>query len=288
MNRRHFLTLVSIALASQPLSACGAGANRDRSAQIALLEDAIPDQLIRTFRRRLSDGVQLRLTAASQFADLYDLLLSSQAAMEPGAEPDQAEQSETRQFWQFWRRSTPTSADLISLSDNWLSAAIQQDLIQPLALAELHAWSTLDSRWQALVTRTTAGAPSDGLPSTDAKLWGAPYRWGYLMLTYRDRPLRQLGGAPTDWDALWRPELQNQIALPDNPHLVLAIVLRKLGLSANLVDLTPHLADLEAALTQLNQQVKFYSSTHHLQALVTEGVSLAAGWSTDILPLLRR
>ncbi|MEM8543047.1 MAG: polyamine ABC transporter substrate-binding protein, partial [Cyanobacteria bacterium P01_H01_bin.119] len=33
---------------------------------------------------------------------------------------------------------------------------------------------------------------------------------------------------------------------------------------------------------------KFYSSTHHLQALVTEGVSLAAGWSTDILPLLRR
>ena len=277
MNRRYFLGTAAALTISQGLSAC-TGAASDSSVRVALLEHTIPDQLIRTFRRQFEGNVPVTFLAAEQLSALYSQLLSAQSKT-PNTEPDK---SQSQNFLsRFWRRPSDP-ADLISLGDYWLTAAIRQKLILPLETDGLSHWSTLPPRWQALVRRDAAGQPSAG-----GFIWGAPYRWGSLMMVYRDRPFQALGWTPTDWADLWRPELAGQIALPNNPRLILGIVLKKLGLSANPSNLTTQLPEIESDIRTLHQQVRFYSSDHYLQALATDGISLAVGWSTDILPVLQ-
>ena len=46
--------------------------------------------------------------------------------------------------------------------------------------------------------------------------------------------------------------------------------------------------NLKSELKALHQQVKFYSSENYLQPLILGDTWLAVGWSTDILPLLKR
>lgn len=68
---------------------------------------------------------------------------------------------------------------------------------------------------------------------------------------------------------------------------MIGLTLKKLGYSYNTADLKA-IAPLETELDALRQQVKLYSSTTYLQPLLLGDTWVAVGWSTDILPLLKR
>jgi putative spermidine/putrescine transport system substrate-binding protein len=96
-----------------------------------------------------------------------------------------------------------------------------------------------------------------------------------------------MGWQPTTWEDLWRPELQRRISLPNHPRLVLGVVLKALGYSANDPDPAAH-AEIADSLDALRNQVKIYTSDNYLEALIVGDIWMAVGWSTEIQPVLSR
>lgn len=242
------------------------------ASQIYVLDRSMPLQLINAFQKR--NGAESRLTfeAEENLFDLFQRLQSWQR-------PDEARGSRLP-LPQPAAAASP--AMLVSLGDYWLSSAIERQLIQPIAVADLPGWSQLAPLWPALVQRDRSGQPSP-----QAEVWGVPYRWGSLQIVYNRRYFEQLGWQPQGWADLLRPELQQQLALPDHPRLGLGIALKSLGASASTAD-PGAIAALPQRLSALHQQARFYSDTHYLEPLVLEDIAVAVGWSTDILPLLQK
>lgn len=269
MKRRTLLAgaaLLGPALASCSLPS-GSGAS-----QIYLLDRSVPLQLINAFQKRTRTEPRLTFEAEANLFDLFQRLQNWQT-------PEQAKRS---------RLPLPQStvaappAMLVTLGDYWLSSAIERQLIQPVAVDNLPGWSQLEPLWPALVQRDRSGRPSP-----QAEVWGVPYRWGSLQIVYNRRYFEQLGWQPQDWADLLRPELLQQLALPDQPRLVLGLALKSLGASANTAD-PGAIAALPQRLAALHRQTRFYSDAHYLEPLVLEDIAVAVGWSTDILPLLQK
>lgn len=255
MRRRTFLTGAALL----PLLATGCQP-RPAELRVHLLEGSIPLRLIKGFRQLQSDR-RISFEPEPTLSSLYEYLLSWQ--QEP---PD---------------RGVP---DWVTLGDYWLSGAIQQGLVQPIAARDWQSWQGLDATWQQLVTRNQAGQPA-----SNGEIWGLPYRWGSLMMIYQPEYWRGLDWRPRTWADLLRAvesPLPGRIALPNQPRIVTAIALKILGASANTADLAA-VVDLEETLVSLHQQVRFYSSEHYLEPLLLEDIALAVGWSTDILPILQ-
>lgn len=253
MRRRELLQGLSTLALSQIVLGCQPSS--PTALQVYLLRSALPPQLLRKARRAMSEAPNLKVKS-----DLSDLF----------------QQLET------WQKQAASSPSLVSLGDYWLAPAIQQKLVQPLDLEKIPRWSALPSRWQDLVQRDRNGSLT-----ASGDLWGAPYRWGMTLLAYRRDKFKSLDWTPTDWSDLWRPELKNRFSLPDQAREVIGLTLKTLQQSYN----AENPADIEALLPKLkrlNQQVKFYDSTHYLEPLIMGDVWAAVGWSADILPILRR
>jgi putative spermidine/putrescine transport system substrate-binding protein len=262
LTRRTFLTAAALA---PLLSACG----QPNNPQIRLLQSSIPAQILKEFQRQ-SKKNDLTFLPSEQLADLYTLL-------ETWQNPKKAS------GWQLpntpLNRPAPV-ADLITLGDAWLAPAIQQGLIQPLEWEV--QWKWLVPEWRAFAKRN-----AQGQLDPNGKIWGAPYRWGTLMLAYHTEKFKSLGWKPQEWSDLWRPELKGHISLLDSPRVTIALALKKMGQSANLTDLS-QAPNLSAELQALHQQVKFYSSDAYLQPLSLEDTWVAVGWSNEILPTIKR
>lgn len=234
---------------------------------VYLLEGAVPPTLLNDFSRQ-AGTVQFK--NESQLSALFDeLQRMGSSTTKPSSSGDPI-------------KNTPATTSLVSLGDYWLTAAIQADLIRPLSVETVPGWSRLPQQWQRLVTRNASGYLDD-----DGKVWGAPYRMGSLVIAYRRAELAAHGGPPQDWRDLWRPELGGKISMLDSARTVIGVALKALGADPNAAELG-NIAGLTAKLTALHQQVKLYSSEAYLQPLLLDDVWLAVGWSTDILPLVRR
>jgi putative spermidine/putrescine transport system substrate-binding protein len=267
MNRRSFLMAASMLALTHGLGLTGCGRPSQGSVRVRLLNRSVPVQLLREFQRRNDPAENLNFLSSEQLADLYDLLQRWQGA-------ETAEE----------QRPTPI-ADLLTLGDVWLTPAIQQGLIQPLNLSQVDGWQPLADQeiWRTLVQRD-----QQGQPSPEGEIWAAPYRWGTIMIAYQAELFAEQGWIlPTDWGDLWRPEFARRISLLDSPRSVIGLTLKKLGQSVNTADLAA-VANLEPELAALHQQVKVYSSDAYLQPLILQDTALAVGWSTEILPLVRR
>ncbi|MEH2371643.1 extracellular solute-binding protein [Nostoc sp.] len=284
MERRSFLLGTSTLALSQLLFGCG-GKNQ-RQLKVQLLKGSIPGQVVNQFHKGLQEQAQLKFAPVEQIQDLFQQLQNWQQ------KPKATDEQGWRHFIPFIRRFIPfiqdqktADADLVTLGDYWLKAAIEQKLIQPLQEVEgnqLKQWSVLDESWKKLVTRN-----DEGNLDTQGKVWGAPYRWGSTVIVYNRDKLRKLGWTPKDWSDLWRDEMQQHISLLDQPREVIGLVLKKLGKSYNTENLD-QVPDLEKELQTLNQQVKFYSSNNYLEPLIMGDTWLAVGWSSDVLPVLGR
>jgi putative spermidine/putrescine transport system substrate-binding protein len=276
MDRRSFLLGTSTLALSQLLFGCGG--NNQTQLKVQLLKGSIPGQVVNQFHNGLEEHVQLKFAPVEQIQDLFEQLQNWQ-------QKKTTDEQGWRRFIPFRQGQKTADADLVTLGDYWLKAAIEQKLIQPLQEIQgnqLKQWSALDERWKQLVTRN-----DQGNLDTQGKVWGAPYRWGSTMIVYNRDKLRKLGWTPKDWSDLWRDEVQQRISLLNQPREVIGLVLKKLGKSYNTENLD-QVPDLEKELQTLKQQVKFYSSSNYLQPLIMGDTWLAVGWSSDVLQVLGR
>lgn len=256
-SRRSLLLGLGGLIAAQFVSGCG---RRSQSALgIQFLEQSLPTSVLREFRQQLGrESTSVQFTPADNLSALYDQLMR-------------------------WQRQPPNSVvDWITIGDYWLTPAIQNHLIAPIDLTAVAGWDQLPEAWQALVKRDR-----QGWMQPMGEIWGAPYRWGSLVFIYRTEAFEALGWMPTDWDDLWRPDLQRRISLLDSPRSVIGLVLKRLGHSFN-TEALDRVSGLTRALSELQKQVKLYSSSAYLQPLLLGDTWLAVGWSTDVLPILRR
>ncbi|MBE9230616.1 extracellular solute-binding protein [Cuspidothrix issatschenkoi LEGE 03284] len=264
MQRRSFLLSTSTLAISQIITGCGT--NQQPPLSIQLLKDSIPGQVVNQFRKTVTAGGKLKFTPINQLEELFKLLQTWQ-------KPANNQQEWTR-FLPFNQNQKSSPANLVTLGDYWLQAAINQKLIQPLETTNIKNLGKLNEKWQEIVKRDQQG-----------KIWGVPYRWGNTVIVYNQEKFQQLGWKPTDWSDLWRSELQNRISLLNHPREVIGLVLKKLGKSYNTENIN-QISDLETQLQALNQQVKFYDSTNYLEPLIIGDTWLAVGWSNDIIPLI--
>eukprot|EP00250_Pteridium_aquilinum_P010560 c19474_g1_i2 orf=133-2253(+) len=190
------------------------------------------------------------------------------------------------------KKITPRSilaADIVTIGDSWLQAAVSGGLIQPIENAEHHEWfKRLGPKWQAFLRRD-----QDGCLSSEGLIWGVPYRWGSMVIAYRkDKLLKNNISGIEDWKDLWKPELRGKIAMVDSPREVVGAVLKSLGASYNAQDFDKDVKGGKAAVKQqflaLQKQVKVFDSVHYLKALGSDDVWVAVGWSSDVIPVAKR
>ncbi|NER81476.1 MAG: extracellular solute-binding protein [Leptolyngbya sp. SIO1D8] len=268
MYRRNLLAgLVALAAAQV---ACQQ--TTTQTLRIAALKGVLPPQVLSAFRAALQTPVSLKVNTQINASVLFHQLQQWQTA---------AEQSQNQpSFNPFSSSRLATLADWVSLNDYWLVSAIQQELISPLVVETIPQWSDLPKPWQRLLKRD-----GKGFPSRSGAVWATPYRWGNLVIVYANRSFERLGWQPTQWQDLWKAELAGRISLPNHPRLVLGIVLKSLGYSANDAAPESH-QDFENALNTLSEQVKVYASDDYIQPLIQGDTWLAVGWSTDIRPIV--
>ena len=271
IGRRFFLTSTSALFLTQLLSGCS---NAVQSLKILLLEDSIPSQLIKDFRKIIGKGKKIDFEANTQLLKIYNLLKTWQK------DPDSIKK--TNLLLQILGKSTNNNISLATLGDSWLQTAIAQKVIQPLKIEELDGWGNLPVFWQQLVIRD-----QQGKVATNGQIWGAPYRWGSVVIAYRSDKLNQLGWTPTDWQDLWREDIRDRLSLLNSPRETIGLTLKKLGYSYNTENLTS-VPNLESELLALHQQAKLYSSDRYLQPLILGDTWVAVGWSTDIVPVTER
>lgn len=270
LNRRSLLVAAAGLALHQGLLGCQA---TDANAlQIRILEGSIPSQLLQEFKRRIEAG-KVDFLADKQLSDLFVQLQNWKNP--PAVSPSRFNLPLRA------AKSVPV-ADWLTLGDYWLTAAIQQNLIQPLSLKQVAGWEQVAPQWRQLVQRDRQGQLSE-----TGEFWAAPYRWGSLVIAYNIKHCEQAGWLPTDWQDLWRSELQGHLSLPDNARSVIGLTLKKMGQSANESNLS-RLPTLPSELQTLHRQVKFYSSDAYLQPLLIGDTWATVGWSTEVLPLMKR
>nr|WP_190574348.1 extracellular solute-binding protein [Alkalinema sp. FACHB-956]MBD2328302.1 extracellular solute-binding protein [Alkalinema sp. FACHB-956] len=289
MDRRTFLSSTTALALGTVLSGCQS--TQQSALRIRLLRGSVPALLTKEFRQQFGQGnsIHLDVRPEAQLQDLFDLLQrwKRQATGEiPTPKPIVPLPIP-------WIGTSPNqqAANLISLGDPWLAVAIRQKLIQPIVVdgwknaapEAWNAWNSLPSLFQDLVRRN-----DDGMNEGNRQIWAIPYRWGSLAIVYRKDLLAQKGiTPPTDWADLWRSEFQGHLSLPDQPREVIGLVLKKLGQSCNPVDLQK-IPNLRSELQGLQNNVKFYSSQHYLQALILGDTWIAVGSSSEMMTQLRR
>ncbi len=271
LSRRYFLYASTATALNQLLSGCS---NSTTVLQILFLENSIPGQLIGDFQQTVAQTRQVNFQPQAQLEQIFASLHSWQQA-------SKSEEKTPGLFDKIFNKSI-IYPGLTSLGDFWLATAIQQNLIQPLAVENLTSWQKLSNPWQKIVQRN-----NQGYLATEGKIWGAPYRWGSTIIAYQSKHLEKLDITLKDWQDLWQPALRDRLSLLDSPREVIGLTLKKLGYSYNTENLNS-IPNLEAELLSLHQQAKLYSSNHYLEPLVLGDTWVAVAWSTDILPLLKQ
>ena len=273
MQRRFFLVTASSFALSQLLVGCGG--NNQETLKVWLLNGSIPGQIVNKFTQSLQQKVNLNFSVGGDLGELYKKLHKWHSQINNKEEG--------------WLSSLPFGlfspspvADLVTLGDYWLAAAIEQKLIQPLDTGKMEQWSALDKKWQELVKRN-----DKGFSDPNGKIWAAPYRWGSTVIIYDRDKFKDFDWKPQDWSDLWRPELRSRISVLDRSREVIGLTLKKLGKSYNTQKLT-EVTQLESELRALNKQVKFYSSDRYIEPLIIGDTWLAVGWSSDILHSITR
>ena len=317
MNRRALLLGMTAVTLGTALSSCRS--DDSNTLGISLLDGTVPAEVLKKFKQRAATPVNFQ--TLNQLSGLFQQLQQWQSKQEPGL----SQRAKQILFW----IDNPTEVrpdNLISLDDYWLASAIEQDLIEPFQLEPgvldklpadwVQSWqqfieqSVENSKGQTAVVNSKTGASK-----TDAnRLWAAPYRVQPLVLVYRQGKVPAATGQAesfSSWRELLAPELQNRIAMPEHPRVVLG-VLQKIRsgsfnptIESNAIgesnEIESSSARLEAAdieqqlesqlgdlLAQLDRQVKTYDAQNSLKALINGDVDVAVSWLADTVAAQRR
>ena len=270
LSRRYFLKTSTALALSQMLLGCS---NAKPAIEILFLENSIPLRLIKDFHN-VTKAIEINFEPQTQITRIFDRLFN----MQHQKNFEENSKSLTDKIF----NKSVIYPSLTTLGDVWLDLAIKQNTIQPLSVKDLTNWQKLPEFWHKLVRRDSKGNLAD-----DGEIYGAPYRWGSTVIAYRSDKLDKLNLSVRDWQDLWQPELRDRISLLESPRETIGLTLKKLGHSYNTENLNS-VNGLETELLELHQQAKLYSSDHYLEPLVLGDTWVAVGWSTDVLPLLKR
>ncbi|XP_077244726.1 putrescine-binding periplasmic protein-like protein isoform X2 [Tasmannia lanceolata] len=181
------------------------------------------------------------------------------------------------------------AADIATMGDSWLSLAVNEGTIEPIHDVEGQDWfNSLNEKWKVYLRRNNKGDLD-----SDGKIWGAPYRWGSMVIAYKENKFRKHNLAPIeDWGDLWRPELAGKISMVDAPREVVGAVLKYMGASYNTKNIDSQVPGGRNAVMQnlqlLQRQVRLFDSVHYLKAFGAGDVWVTVGWSSDVLPTAKR
>ena len=270
LSRRYFLKTSTTLALTQMLLGCS---NAKPAIQILFLENSIPLQLIKDFHNAIEKS-EINFEPQAQIAQILDRLVNLQ-------QKKNSEENSKNLTDKIFKKSV-IYPSLTTLGDVWLDTAINQNAIQPLPVKDLANWQKLPESWHKLVRRNRQGNLAE-----DGEIYGAPYRWGSTVIAYRSDKLDKSNLSVKDWQDLWQPELRDRISLLDSPRETIGLTLKKLGHSYNTENLDS-VVGLETELLKLHRQAKLYSSDHYLEPLILGDTWVAVGWSTDVLPLLKR
>jgi len=308
INRRTLLIGTAAAAMGGALSSCRPSA--PDALRISLLTDAIPAEVLKKFRQQTNAPVKFQ--TLNQLSGLFQQLQRWQL-------PDKSKSFSLKELLPWVEDPKQIQPDnLVSLDDYWLAGAIAQDLIEPLqlkpgALEKLPAdWL---QNWQQFINqgvpdrggKNLASQNQDAAPNLtgDAAntIWAAPYRVQSLVVVYREGKVLATSGAEpfSSWRDLLDPTLQNRIAMPDHPRIVLGLLQKIRSGSFNpsiesSAQTPPTASDIERQLAeqlgeplaQLNRQVRTYDGENSLKALINGDVDVAVSWSADIVAAQRR
>ncbi|KAI9177179.1 hypothetical protein LWI28_011999 [Acer negundo] len=187
------------------------------------------------------------------------------------------------------KSTSVVAADLVSVGDSWLSYAIKKKLIVPMPGAEDQDWfKCLSDKWKVYLRRNYSGEIDP-----QGEIWAAPYRWGCMVIAYKKSKFQAYKLDPIeDWTDLWRPELAGRISMVNSPREVIGAVLKYMGASYNTENMDLQVAGGRTAVQQnlalLGKQVRLFDSTNFLKAFGVGDVWVAVGWSSEVLPAVKR
>ncbi|XP_006854235.2 uncharacterized protein LOC18443994 isoform X1 [Amborella trichopoda] len=238
--------------------------------RIITLRGSVPPSWIKDFVQVQGKRLKLRTEFRSSLEAIFSELTSA-------SKKNQIEAQSTM------------AADLITIGDSWMNLAICEGIIEPILDAEEQDWySSLPDKWKVYLRRN-----KNGQLDPRGKIWGAPYRWGSMVIAYNKTKFERHNVAPIeDWKDLWRPELAGKISMVDAPREVLGAVLKYMGASYNSNDFSSQVSGGRTAVLQkfsaLRRQVRLFDSMHYLKAFGAGDVWVAVGWSSDVLPAAKR
>ncbi|WRX16892.1 hypothetical protein QQP08_009379 [Theobroma cacao] len=187
------------------------------------------------------------------------------------------------------RPASTVAADIVTLGDSWLPHAIKKAIIEPITAAEHQDWfKELGHQWKVYLRRN-----HNGDIDPQGQIWAAPYRWGTMVIAYKKTKFQKHKLPPIqDWADLWRPELAGRISMVNSPREVIGAVLKYMGASYNTTDIDLQVAGgrdaVQRNLALLARQVQLFDSENYLRAFSVGDVWVAVGWSSDVLPVVKR
>ncbi|XP_021286443.1 uncharacterized protein LOC110418131 [Herrania umbratica] len=185
--------------------------------------------------------------------------------------------------------ASAVAADIVTLGDSWLPHAIRKAIIEPITAAEHQDWfKELGHQWKVYLRRN-----HNGDIDPQGQIWAAPYRWGTMVIAYKNTKFQKHKLPPIqDWADLWRPELAGRISMVNSPREVIGAVLKYMGASYNTTDFDLQVAGgrnaVQHNLALLARQVQLFDSENYLRAFSVGDVWVAVGWSSDVLPVVKR
>ncbi|KAG6489923.1 hypothetical protein ZIOFF_051204 [Zingiber officinale] len=238
--------------------------------KIVSLRGSLPPSWIKDFiqaqGRRLKLSIEYRGGFESIFSDLAEV--SDKGHLQP---------------------KSAMAADIIAIGDSWLNFAIAKDLIVPIKHIEEQDWfKTLSDKWKVHLCRNDKGELDP-----NGCIWGAPYRWGTMVIAYKKNKFRKHNLKPIeDWSDLWRDELAGKISMVDSSREVIGAVLKYMGASYNTKDIEKQASggrkEVLRCLRVLQRQVRVFDSVNYLKAFSVGDVWVAVGWSSDVIPVAKR
>jgi hypothetical protein len=151
------------------------------SLAIVALRGSVPAQWVLDFRRTLGRYSGFSLDQRPQLDGIFGELEPAVAGRAAAADDTSAAAKQKHKK----KDNSAASADVVTLGDAWLGAAVKRGLVQPIpGAAGARWWRRLPLRWQRLARRD----PQTGAPSASGEVYACPYRWGAMLIAYK-RPV---------------------------------------------------------------------------------------------------
>lgn len=303
VSRRTLLLGMVAATFGSTLSSCRPDV--DSTLEISLLAGAIPAEVLKKFRQQTTDPVKFQVL--DQLSGLFQLLQRWQSEQKP--------RFSLRQLVPWAIDPNQLRPDnLVSLDDYWLASAIERGIIEPFQL-EPNVLEKLPAdwlqSWQQFIEQSVENRGKQtkikSLEANTSTLWAAPYKVQPLVVVYRQSEVLTTDATSpfSSWQNLLARNLQNRIALPEHPRLVLGLLQKirsgsfnpiiegsategtNVALKAEDIEeqLEEQLGDL---LVQLDRQVKTYDAENSLKALINGDVDVAVSWLADVVSAQKR